>query len=196
MGDEVLPPARAGQSQLGTFERTLRPGTGLTPEREGRWPANVLTDASLEVLEAFPPSARDAIRFFYSPKADRAEREFGLDDVPPTQMAPRTAHDRDRLNRNIHPTVKPIDLMAWLCRLTTPAGGTVLEPFLGSGSTGIGAIRHGFRVVGIEQSPEYFEIAHRRIAAAVAAEDAMPRLDREITRAARALQLSMFEGSS
>lgn len=113
-------------------------------------------------------------------------------------MAPRTAHDRDRdrLNRNIHPTVKPIDLMAWLCRLTTPAGGTVLEPFLGSGSTGIAAVRHGFRIVGIEQSPEYFEIAHRRIVAAVAADDAMPRLDREITRATRALQLSMFEGTS
>lgn len=198
VGDEVLPVARAGQSQLGTFERTLRPGTGVTPEREGRWPANVLTDGSLEVLEAFPPSARDAIRFFYSPKADRREREFGLDDVTPTQMAPRTAHDRDRdrLNRNIHPTVKPIDLMAWLCRLTTPAGGTVLEPFLGSGSTGIAAVRHGFRIVGIEQSPEYFEIAHRRIVAAVAADDAMPRLDREITRATRALQLSMFEGTS
>lgn len=73
-GDEVLPVARAGQSQLGTFERTLRPGTGVTPEREGRWPANVLTDGSLEVLEAFPPSAREAIRFFYSPKADRRER--------------------------------------------------------------------------------------------------------------------------
>ena len=71
----------------------------------------------------------------------------------------------------------------------------MLEPFLGSGSTGIAAIHHGFRVVGIEQSPEYFEIAHRRIVAAVAAEDAMPRLDREITRATRALQLSMFEGT-
>lgn len=161
----------------------LPEGTGMTPKREGRWPANVMTDGSLDVLNAFTPSTREAVRFFYSPKASRTERDFGLDGV---------AHDRDRLNRNIHPTIKPIDLMSWLCVLTTPPGGTVLEPFMGSGSTGIAAIRNGFRIIGIEQSPEYFDIAHRRIVAAVASEDAMPRLDLDATSATRALQLSML----
>jgi site-specific DNA-methyltransferase (adenine-specific) len=144
----------------------------------GRWPANVMTDGSLDVLEAFPSSARDAIRFFYSAKAGRDEREFGMADVAPTQMAQRSAHDRDRdrLNRNVHPTVKPIDLMRWLCRLLTPPGGTVLEPFMGSGSTGIAAVREGLRFVGVEQSPEYFDIARRRIAAAVAERATTPTL--------------------
>ena len=64
---------------------------------------------------------------------------------------------------NIHPTVKPIDLMKYLCRLITPPGGTVLEPFMGSGSTGIGAIKEGFDFIGIEREEEYFEIAKSRI---------------------------------
>lgn len=180
---------------------------GGPPHVSGRWPANVLTDGSLEVLEAFPPSAREAIRFFYAPKADRAEREFGMDEQEHRSggaltgrkegsaglNSPRAGAGRNGGRANIHPTVKPVDLMAWLCRLTTPAGGTVLEPFLGSGSTGIAAVRHGFRIVGIEQSDEYFEIACRRITAAVAGEDAMPRLEREIARATRALQLTMFD---
>ena len=199
----VFRPFERRSDQATNFQMTA----GGPPHDAGRWPANVLTDGSMEVLEAFPPSARDAIRFYYSPKADKTEREFGMDGADQVageaikgrkagSAGTQTAHSglKNTPRANIHPTVKPIDLMAWLCRLTTPPGGTVLEPFLGSGSTGIAAIRHGFRVLGIEQSPEYFEIAHRRIVAAVAAEDAMPRLDREITRATRALQLSMFEG--
>ena len=82
--------------------------------------------------------------------------------------------------------------MAWLCRLVTPPGGIVLDPFMGSGSTGIAAVRHGFRFLGIEQSPEYFDIACRRIAHAVEQEERMPRIEREITKAVRAEQLSMF----
>lgn len=84
--------------------------------------------------------------------------------------------------------------MAWLCRLITPPGGQVLEPFLGSGSTGIAAVHHGFRLVGIEQSPEYFDIACRRIEAAAQAEIAMPTLERQIARATRSMQLSLLEG--
>ena len=67
------------------------------------------------------------------------------------------------MRKNIHPTVKPIDLMRYLCRLITPPGGTVLEPFMGSGSTGIGAIKEGFDFIGIEREKEYFEIAKARI---------------------------------
>jgi len=67
------------------------------------------------------------------------------------------------LRRNIHPTVKPNDLMRYLCRLVTPPGGLVLDPFMGSGSTGKAALAEGFRFVGIERDPKYFEIAQSRV---------------------------------
>jgi len=69
---------------------------------------------------------------------------------------------------NNHPTVKPTELMRYLCRLVTPPGGTVLDPFMGSGSTGRGAVLEGFSFVGIEMDPGYFDIADKRIAAAEA----------------------------
>ncbi len=154
---------------------------------KGRWPANVITDGSLEVLGHFPESAREAIRFFYSAKASKADREFGVG------IGHNSRHAAPGKRANIHPTVKPVDLMAWLCRLVTPAGGLVLDPFMGSGSTGIAAVRHGFRFLGVEQDAEYYEIACKRVAAAVAQEEAMPTLERVIADAVRAHQLSMFE---
>ena len=135
----------------------------------GRWPANVLHDGSVEVLEVFPPSARDAIRFFYAPKADKEEREFGFE-----------CEGGERAN--IHPTVKPVDLMRWLCRLVTPPGGTVLDPFMGSGSTGIAAVREGFGFVGVEQDADYFGIACRRIEAAVRLLEVQPDIVRAVQR--------------
>ena len=68
---------------------------------------------------------------------------------------------------NNHPTVKPTELMAYLCRLVTPAGGVVLDPFMGSGSTGKAAMREGFQFIGIEREDEYVDIARSRITAAV-----------------------------
>jgi DNA modification methylase len=82
-----------------------------------------------------------AARFFYCPKASK----------------------RDRGDGNEHPTVKPTDLMRYLCRLVTPPGGIVLDPFCGSGSTGKAAVAEGFSFVGIELSEEYVEIARRRV---------------------------------
>ncbi len=85
---------------------------------------------------------------------------------------------------NVHPTVKPTDLMAYLCRLVTPPGGTVLDPFMGSGSTGKAAVREGFAFVGIEREAEYLEIARARIeheaakvAAAAAPVEPEPQMD-------------------
>ena len=86
----------------------------------------------------------DAARYFYSPKASSSERNAGLDS-------------------NHHPTVKPLALMRWLCRLITPPGGIVLDPFLGSGSTMAAALAEGFRCVGIEREPEFVELARRRV---------------------------------
>jgi len=74
------------------------------------------------------------------------------------------ASKADRGSGNNHPTVKPNDLMRYLVRLVTPPGGTVFDPFMGSGSTGIAAIQEGFSFVGCEQQAEYIEIARRRIA--------------------------------
>jgi site-specific DNA-methyltransferase (adenine-specific) len=65
--------------------------------------------------------------------------------------------------KNVHPTVKPVALMAYLCRLVTPPNGIVLDPFMGSGSTGISAQLEGFRFVGMEMDEDYFKIAEARI---------------------------------
>ena len=73
-------------------------------------------------------------------------------------------YERTTETRNHHPTVKPTDLMQYLVRLVTPPGGTVLDPFAGSGSTGIAADREGFDAILIEREAEYVEIAKRRIA--------------------------------
>lgn len=136
----------------------------------GRWPTNLIHDGSDEVLAAFPSvkgatsrtdtgsagmfhggvagtvyqDTSSAARFFYCAKASRADRGEG----------------------NTHPTVKPTDLMRYLCRLVTPPGGLVLDPFTGSGSTSKAAMLEGFRFIGIEREAAYVDIAERRIATA------------------------------
>jgi site-specific DNA-methyltransferase (adenine-specific) len=113
---------------------------------QGRFPAHLIHDGSEEVLACFPDISGSAARFFYCAKASKRDRDEGLD-------------------RNHHPTVKPTELMRYLCRLITPPGGTILDPFCGSGSTGKGAILEDFNFIGIEQDAEYVEIAKARIAA-------------------------------
>jgi DNA modification methylase len=114
-------------------------------------------------------------RFFIIPKADRAERERGLADRPKAET--RSYGDRAQgplpqqtpqaavVRANVHPTVKPIDLMRHLVRLVTPPGGVVLDPFLGSGTTCLAASEEGFRSIGIEREAEYLEIAKGRLMA-------------------------------
>ena len=115
-----------------------------------------------------------AARFFYCAKASRKDRNDGLHSgEAPAVGTSATMRDREDAdwqarNGNHHPTVKPTDLMAYLCRLVTPAGGIVLDPFMGSGSTGRAAGVEQFKFVGIEINPDYFEIACRRIDAATA----------------------------
>ena len=115
-----------------------------------------------------------ASRFFYCPKANSAERNAGLDDFekkPKAQLAGAAAGSDDPVSQryisepmaNQHPTVKPIDLMRYLCRLITPPGGTVLDPFSGSGTTGIAAGLEGFDFVGIEREDSYRAIAEARL---------------------------------
>jgi len=107
----------------------------------GRFPSNVMHDGSGSIKELF----EDKSKYFYCAKTSKAERNQGLE------------------KKNIHPTVKPIKLMKYLCRLITPKGGTVLDPFMGSGSTGMAAKEENFDFVGIEKEEEYFNIATARI---------------------------------
>lgn len=116
---------------------------GLVKVPSGRWPANVTHDGSDEPCGLLG----DAARFFYSPKADAEDRNEGL----PRDM------------RNTHPTVKPVDLMRWLVKLITPPGGLVLDPFMGSGSTGKAALLDGFDFIGVDLDPKHVTIAEARL---------------------------------
>jgi site-specific DNA-methyltransferase (adenine-specific) len=109
-----------------------------------------------------------AARFFYCAKASKRDRNEGLDGFETKVaggMQGRTDGSMGSItyNKNHHPTVKPIDLMQYLCRLITPPNGTILDPFLGSGSTGKAAMYEGFNFVGIELTQEYLPIAKARI---------------------------------
>ena len=136
----------------------------------GRFPANVMHDG----LE------QEWARFFYCPKVSRNERNGGLENMEEkihntedctnlpsirTNSVNTSSGKQRTVNptKNNHPTVKPIELMKYLCRLVTPKGGIVLDPFMGSGSTGMAAKDEGFDFVGIEREKEYFEIAEARI---------------------------------
>ena len=150
----------------------------------GRWPANIIHDGSDEVVSGFPESesgggpaagtprtkvntygeptvslsapyganSGSAARFFYSAKADAD----------------------DRIGSN-HPTVKPVDLMRWLCRLVTPKGGTILDPFAGTGTTGAAAYLEGFNAILIEREAEYQADIARRMALLLAGPDEKAR---------------------
>ena len=119
-------------------------------------------------------SGGSAARFFYCAKAAAGEREAGLDRFQPGMARPsmntkngageRFDGSETARRRNTHPTVKPIDLMRHLCRLVTPPGGVVLDPFTGSGTTGCAAVLEGFDFLGCDLSAEYADVARARIA--------------------------------
>lgn len=152
----------------------------MTPDPDGRWPANIIHDGSEEVTRLFPiasgakapvkgtePSAAtknmynaakraassrvdvaaNASRFFYCAKPAKSERNLGLPEG----------------SENKHPTVKPLALMRYLVRLVTPPGRLVLDPFVGSGTTGMAALMEGFEFTGFDDDPESFEMARQRI---------------------------------
>lgn len=143
-------------------------------EALGRWPANLIHDGSQMVLDLFPETGKstgggknnaDKFGGGYAPTGDET---IGYGD---TGSAARFFYcaktsKKDRGETNDHETVKPTDLMRYLCRLVTPPGGTVLDPFMGSGSTGKAAMMEGFDFIGVERDTAYFEIAKGRIEAA------------------------------
>jgi DNA modification methylase len=135
----------------------------------GRWPANIMLDE--EAGNILDEQWNGASRFFYCPKASKNDRDEGL-NIKPQSIKGRD-ENQDKLanafkvrptkRQNIHPTVKPTALMEYLIKLVTPKDGIVLDPFMGSGSTGKGALLNDYSFVGIELSPEYFAIAESRI---------------------------------
>ena len=152
----------------------------ISPDTKGRFPSNVMHNGLQE----------DWARYYYCPKTSKAEKNRGLEDLPikktSSMSGRRDSHDMEGYSidndvtgrfvtekQNVHPTVKPVKLMRYLCRLITPKGGTVLDPFMGSGSTGIAAKDEGFEFIGIEKEKEYFEIAERRISVASPLEEFM-----------------------
>ena len=162
--------ARAGEV-YGADQRDQRV---FEPHASGRWPANLIHDGSDEVVGL----TGDAARFFYCAKASKADRDDGLDGFEAVRtggmqvtadgsMLTGSGNERTTTRANHHPTVKPTDLMRYLCRLVTPPNGIVLDPFMGSGSTGKAAMLEGFGFIGIERDAGYLEIAKARIAAAV-----------------------------
>lgn len=147
----------------------------VEPHTSGRWPANLMHDGSDEVVGLFPVTTSGG-----GNKSRKGTTEggncYGTYGAPPPDVrgadkgsaarffyCAKTSR-KDRGEANAHPTVKPTDLMAYLCRLVTPPGGVVLDPFMGSGSTGKAAMREGFRFIGIEMDADYLAIAEARIA--------------------------------
>jgi site-specific DNA-methyltransferase (adenine-specific) len=179
----LFPQTRPGESPA---RRNSEPGSGRT--MGSGWHGE---DSGVRVVL----DSGSAARFFYCAKASKADRDQGCEGLEerdradqsawvrkcnvcgdtfcdPQTSRPHCGHDDFSFvspspRRNHHPTVKPTDLMRYLCRLVTPPGGIVLDPFTGSGSTGKAAILEGFRFIGIEREAEYVEIAKARIAAAM-----------------------------
>lgn len=180
--------SRVGDEEItiNTFDNGAKPFGGAEGEPYtakkvvGRWPANVV------LHEDAADSLGAVSNFFYAARASKADRNEGLDLLPEQRsqhnsggLGRRTSVDarlaEDGVNaptaKNIHPTVKPTDLMRYLIKLVTPPGGTVLDVFTGSGTTGKAAILDGYQFVGIELTEDYLPIIEARLDHAVKAKD-------------------------
>ncbi len=169
MLDEQTGELRSGSMRAGTV-------------RNARYSPSMHEMTSVATTRDIVASKGGASRFFYVAKGSRAEKDDGLDHLPVKSGGeatgrkdgskgvsnPRAGAGRTGGARNTHPTVKSIALMRWLCRLVTPPGGLVLDPFAGSGSTGVAAISEGFSFVGCELTDEYLPILEGRVRHALA----------------------------
>ncbi len=159
-------PVRLLDEQSGTLK--TNPG-----KIKSTLPGNVGYGGYARIEQEIKADSGGASRFFYCAKASKSERNFGLKKekalVDETKALPndsslisRSVYTEQISLQNTHPTVKPIKLMEYLIKLITPPGGTVLDPFMGSGSTGVAAYQLGFKFIGIEMNKEYVAIAKRR----------------------------------
>jgi len=165
-----------------TIDRTANKPFG------GRWPPNLILSHSpdcgttcipgcaVDEMERQSASSRMFPCFKYEPKPSRGEREAGCEALPLGRVAKLQGSDNDKQDldpvserfrtlpsANVHPTVKPIELMRWLCRLVTPPAGLVVDPFCGSGTTGCAAVLERMRFLGMEREAGYVDIAKARI---------------------------------
>lgn len=173
---------RADSNSLGRFPANLiHDGSdevvGLFPETKpsrvgkprGTFKKGMFANSTFNKVGQEHNDSGSASRFFYCAKASKSERNRGLEGFEEVRVSDgrKTEHHVPNLRttpkQNFHPTVKPVKLMQYLCRLITPKGGTVLDPFTGSGSTGIGAKLEGFDFIGIEREEDYCKIAEARI---------------------------------
>jgi hypothetical protein len=146
------------------------------PITEGRWPANLCHDGSDEVVAGFPDLGQTAGSYtrgtraegewLHAKEAGTHQTGFGDSGSAARFFYCAKATTEERGVGNNHPTVKPVALMRWLCRLVTPKGGTVLDPFMGSGSTALACDAEQFDFIGCELSPAYAAIAESRVRAA------------------------------
>ena len=154
--------------------QSIFPETSSTEVSRQRTHKGIWSAGELSETEQLMPAYGDqgnASRYFYCAKTSKDERNFGLHGRKSGQYSSdgrakeiENAYQRNKsVSANTHPTVKPVELMRYLVRLVTPKGGLVLDPFMGSGSTGMGAREEDFRFVGIEKEEEYYEIAKARI---------------------------------
>jgi len=167
--DEVtglFPESKTTANKQSDNRTVLKAGDSLQMNKAGvRTPENSHTDSG------------SAARFFYAAKVSAKERNEDLEHLPDHDWQGDGAAVPERENRpfnpskNHHPTVKPIALMRYLCRLITPPGGTVLDPWMGSGSTGKACGAEGFSFIGMEMEKAYFTIAQARVSAAYPNDD-------------------------
>jgi DNA modification methylase len=159
VGTETISTHNAPKGTFAGGEWDRGSDTNSYKEHEGRYPANFIHDG----IDS------EWSHYFYCPKASKKDRNAGCEGLEDKEWKHEGAAIPERANRpflpskNNHPTVKPQALMAYLCRLITQPGGVVLDPFMGSGSTGRAALAEGFDFIGIEREPEYFNISLARI---------------------------------
>lgn len=171
---EPIVMARKPLSEKTIVDNVLEWGTGGINVDESRltsdrYPANIML--SEEAAENLDQHTDNTSRYFYVAKPSKKEKEFGMtgeDKILNRVNSGGIENDpkwKPVVRKNSHPTVKPIKLMEYLIKMVTPVGGTTLDPFMGSGTTGISALTNGFDFIGIEREQEYMEIARQRIEA-------------------------------
>ncbi len=171
-----------GSSGSGVYGGAAVPGV-YQQKPEGRWPANIIHDGSDEVVAAFPLSdsgigsaSGSASGGIWSPSTGKpAGPTYGDGSGSAARFFYTAKADSNDRAGSKHPTVKPVSLMQWLCRLVTPPGGTVLDPFAGTGTTGEAAFREGFNAILIEREEEYQADIRRRMALCMAGPDERAR---------------------
>jgi site-specific DNA-methyltransferase (adenine-specific) len=169
---EGTTPANLAEYGTGTLDIGVNRARAEAPDG---WPANlVLSHApgcgpdgctetcAVALIDQARPQ-KPLSRLFYCAKASSGEREAGCEELPDQATQVLRASGTARTRRNIHPTVKPVALMRWLVALTCPPGGLVLDPFTGSGSTGVAAVLEGRQFFGVERDPRYAAICRARL---------------------------------